>query len=147
MLLETPPQPPQAPPQAPPTVHQEIPNQDHQNHLRRIATGHRMVCIAVLLYLGVIASRIGLMIMAEDAPLLVLAFVVLALGTLLYGAISVYTLASAIRSPIIAVIYVVGMLIPLVGLLLLLSLSSTATKTLQANGIKVGLMGANPSAI
>ena len=52
-----------------------------------------------------------------------------------------------ISSNIVAIIYVLGLLVPLLGLLLLLSVSGKATKELRSAGIKVGLLGANPNAI
>ena len=55
----------------------------------------------------------------------------------------VYCLAKAARSP--AILYVILVFIPLLGLIALLHLSGIATKILRDNGIKVGLMGANKS--
>ncbi len=53
----------------------------------------------------------------------------------------IYKLAVAVRSSV-AWVYIILAFIPLVGLLGLLHINGKATKTLQANGIKVGLMGA-----
>jgi len=53
----------------------------------------------------------------------------------------IYKLAGAVRSSA-AWVYIILAFIPLVGLIALLHINGRATKTLQANGIKVGLMGA-----
>jgi hypothetical protein len=56
----------------------------------------------------------------------------------------IFKLALALRSQD-AWGYIILVFIPLIGLLALLHLSRKATKTLQANGVKVGLMGARAS--
>ena len=53
----------------------------------------------------------------------------------------IYKLASAVRSSA-AWLYILLAFIPLIGLFALLHINGKATKTLQANGVKVGLMGA-----
>jgi len=53
----------------------------------------------------------------------------------------IYKLAGAVRSST-AWIYIILAFIPLIGLLALLHINGKATKILQANGIKVSLMGA-----
>lgn len=68
-------------------------------------------------------------------------------ATIVTGLIQIYfifKLAWALRSSA-AWVYVILAFIPLVGLIALLHLNARATKLLQANGIKVGLMGANSS--
>ena len=70
-------------------------------------------------------------------------------ATLVTGLIQVYfiyKLAQAVRSSK-AWIYIILVFIPLVGLFALLNINGKATKIMQANGIKVGLMGANSSDI
>ncbi|MGL5095286.1 MAG: hypothetical protein ACRDD1_06840 [Planctomycetia bacterium] len=65
-------------------------------------------------------------------------------ATIVTGIIQVffiYKLAIAVRSKA-AWVYIVLAFIPLVGLLALLSINGKATKILQSNGLKVGLMGA-----
>jgi hypothetical protein len=45
------------------------------------------------------------------------------------------------------VLLIIGLVVPFVGLLILLSLHDRAMKTLKAAGIKVGFMGADPKSI
>lgn len=71
---------------------------------------------------------------------------VLRLGMLVLMMIGVYQLASALGSGTgTCVLYVIGMLIPLVSLIILLTVNQKATNLLKRNGIKVGLMGAKVS--
>jgi len=68
-------------------------------------------------------------------------------ATIVTGIIQIYfifKLAQAIRSSG-AWIYIILAFIPLIGLIALLHINGKATKTLQANGVKVGLMGAKSS--
>lgn len=53
----------------------------------------------------------------------------------------IYKLAAAVRSSA-AWLYIILAFIPLIGLLALVHINGKATKTLQANGVKVGLIGA-----
>jgi hypothetical protein len=53
----------------------------------------------------------------------------------------IYKLAKAVRSSV-AWLYIILAFIPLIGLLALLHINGKASRTLQANGIRVGLMGA-----
>ncbi len=68
-------------------------------------------------------------------------------ATIVTGIIQIYfifRLAEAVRSSA-AWVYIILAFIPLIGLLGLLHINAKATKALQANGIKVGLMGAKSS--
>jgi hypothetical protein len=58
----------------------------------------------------------------------------------------IYKYARALRSSM-AWVYIILAFIPLAGLLGLLHLNSKGTKALQANGIRVGLMGAGSADI
>jgi purine-cytosine permease-like protein len=65
-------------------------------------------------------------------------------ATLVTGSIQIYfvsKLASATRTRSWA--YIIGAFLPLINFLVLAALNSTATGILKANGIRVGLMGAN----
>jgi len=118
-----------------------------RERLRRIATAQRQTNLAVLCQILLIPVSFGVTAVAGNAPWVGLVFVLVALGVVIYGAIAVYRLASVFRGKVVAVIYVFGLLVPLLGLLLLVSISSKATTILQEHGIKVGLLGADPSAI
>lgn len=68
-------------------------------------------------------------------------------ATIVTGIIQIYFIfkfAKAVRSSA-AWLYIILAFIPLIGLIALLIINSKATKVLQANGIKVGLMGAKKS--
>ena len=65
-------------------------------------------------------------------------------ATIVTGTIQIYfifKLAQAIRSSV-AWLYIILAFIPLIGLIALLYINGKATRVLQANGVKVGLMGA-----
>ena len=60
--------------------------------------------------------------------------------------ITVYFLAKGLKEKR-PLVYSVGMILPLINLVVVLSLIGKATKILKANGIKVGLMGADTKEI
>ncbi len=137
---------PYRPPETNSSITEEPENQD-QDRLRKIASAQRQVNIAVLLYLGFMPLNIVFSELAAQFPLAVILLPISILIVFLFGIISVYRLAAIFRGPIVAVFYVLGFLVPLLGLLLLVSISGKATKELRNNGIKVGLLGANPNTI
>lgn len=103
--------------------------------------------MAVLFYLCFIPLNIWLASIAEKTPIAAIGQLVVAIGLLAFCIVSVFRLASILRGNAIAVIHALGMLVPLLGLLLLLLNNQKATGILQKNGIKVGLLGANPNSI
>ena len=125
----------------------EMPESQAKERLRRIAIAQRQVNVAVLLYLALLPLSFGLGTVAGGAPWGGLALGIYALVVVGLGIVSVYKLAAIFRGSVVAILYVIGLLVPLLGLLLLLSISGKATKELRAAGIKVGLLGANPSDI
>ncbi|QDS94879.1 hypothetical protein FF011L_36610 [Roseimaritima multifibrata] len=84
---------------------------------------------------------------AGDTIWAALITLVAVLAVLVYGMVSVFWLASLFRGKVVAVLYVLGLFVPLLGLVILIVISSKATTILRANGIKVGLLGANPKTI
>lgn len=125
--------------------HVDMP-QDRER-LRRIAGAQRLVNVAVLLYLGIIPINVGLRMTGVVASWIGLLVLVYLFVVLVVGVIAVFRLASMFRGTVVALLYLVGMIVPLLGLLLLVSLSGRATKELRAAGINVGLLGANPKTI
>lgn len=132
---------------SPTAVSSAVMMQPDRLRLREIAAAQRQTNLAVLFYLCLIPANLIVAVLAQEMPLASLVFGFFFLGVLLFGAIAVFRLAALFRGKAVAVLYVIGLLIPLLGLILLLTLSSRATKTLRASGIKVGFLGAKPDAI
>jgi hypothetical protein len=122
--------------------------------LLKIAKAQRGVNLAILLVLvcyGLIFAS-GVFVPVRPgaggpAALIPLVAVVGLLAVLIFQVINVYRLASALGmgAPIIWVLGV--FFLSCIGLLLLLHLSSKATKELRKAGFKVGLLGADPNQI
>jgi hypothetical protein len=124
--------------------------QSDRERLRAIAKAHGNVNMVILVYLLLVAGNIALRILGPAIPfsgVFGLLIGIAGLGVLIFGAIAVFRLAKILHGTGLAVVFAVGMIIPCVGLILLLVLSQSATKQLQAGGIRVGLLGANPSSI
>lgn len=130
-----------------PEVRSTVSASEDRERLRRIATGQRNTNLAALSYLCLLPANLLLRGAADRIPGSAVIFALLVLGVLIYGAISVYGLASEFRGKVVAVVYVLGLLVPFLGLLLLFSLSGKATKILRENGISVGFLGADPTTV
>jgi hypothetical protein len=115
--------------------------------LRQIASAQRGTNLAALFYILVLVLSPFSVGLVQALPFISLLLPIALLGIVIFGAISVYRLAAILRGRFVAVIYVFGLMVPFIGLLLLLSVNSKATRILRANGIKVGFLGADPLSI
>ena len=107
--------------------------------LRQIALYQKAICICILVY--VVAMAAQFLLPVELRPILA----VVALPACITAAVFVFLLSLRLYSVGVGVLFGLLTLIPLVGLVTLLVLSSKATGTLQMNGYKVGLLGADLS--
>ena len=118
-----------------------IPNSTN-NNIQHIAKLQRYVNYAFLAYLCVIIISIGFSsFLKSDSPVGVLFFIFF-MAVAIFGAVSVFRLAKAMSGVGVAIIAMLGMLIPVIGLIILLVINGSATKKLKQAGYKVGLLGA-----
>ncbi|MDI9238910.1 hypothetical protein QLQ15_08280 [Lysobacter sp. LF1] len=97
-----------------------------------VVGGQKQAIWAMLLYVAAGVLRIGLAPMA-----------MLALLCLLMSWMGIYRMGRGLGYPLwLRIVLIVLMLVPLVGLLVLVSLSARATSRLRKAGYSVGLMGA-----
>ncbi len=126
-------------PYSPPTSDPGSPAGINQTaDLSSLASGQRHVNYALLLYL----SAVGLSLLLPKSSTGAAIFAVGVIGIGIYILVSVFRLAKVLHGTGFAIVYLLGMLIPLVDLLLLLILNRRATKKLKEAGYKVGLLGA-----
>lgn len=98
-----------------------------------VASGQKLVIYAILLYFLAAALRTVI------GPIAALVF----LGCLIMSWTGIYRIARGLEYPIWwRIVLLVLMLVPLVGLLVLVMLSSKATGRLRKAGYSVGLLGA-----
>ncbi len=99
-----------------------------------VASGQKIIIYAILVYFVTIVGQILLGPMVG----------ILGLVMLVLGVIGIVKLTQGLGYSVLAtILYIIAMIIPLVGLLLLLHLNGKATKLLKENGYRVGLMGAS----
>jgi hypothetical protein len=109
--------------------------------LLRVAKYQKVVLVCILIYLVAVIGRLAL-------PLQLQSVVVLGvLVAVLVGAVFVFLLAIKVYGTVLGIVLGILSLIPLVGLLVLLMVNGKATSVLKQNGIRVGLLGADLSAI
>lgn len=120
---------------------------ERQSRLRKIAVAQRHVNLAVFFYFLLIIAIIVLPAVTQNAPWIGTIVAISGGCLMIYGALSVYRLAAILRGTFRAMLCVFGFLIPILGLLLLLSVNREATNILQRYRVKVRLLGANPNTI
>lgn len=99
-----------------------------------VAYGQKKVIYAILLYF---AAAFGVRLVGPLALLAILICIPLAWA-------GIYQMGRGLGYPVwLCIILLFTMLIPLVGLLVLIALSSRATNRLKEAGYKVGLLGAS----
>ena len=107
--------------------------EQRSSSLGDVASGQKLVIYAILLYFLAAALRTAV------GPIAALAF----LACLVMSWVGIYKIARGLDYPIWWwIVLLVLMLIPLVGLLVLVVLSSKATGRLRKAGYSVGLLGA-----
>lgn len=112
--------------------------------VRDVAVYQKGIMICILIYLGGVAVQVGATVAKVPLPqpmMLALGIVMLLNG--LTGVVFVFLLSMKVYHPVGGVFLAILALVPCVGLLVLLMVSSKATATLRANGYEVGFLGAN----
>ncbi len=124
-------------PYTPPTSDSKPVDQaDDPQRVLAAARGQRHVNLMILVSFAMIGvAFIDLTAMAAVVGIFRLIYIIVM-------AVVVFRVINALYSLPRAIIYALFSIVPMINLLLLLSISSTATKLLKANGFKVGLLGA-----
>lgn len=109
--------------------------------LRAIAKYQRGIIVCILLYVLAAVGQVAI-------PPNLRPFVGLMIIPVLVAAcVFVFLLSLRVYSTAVGIIMAILTLVPCLGLIALLIINSTATATLKANGISVGIAGADPSQI
>ncbi len=115
--------------------------------LRSVATYQRGIMVCILLYFIVIAMQAIIASQIEVPPIFRVLAGLAILANGVAGAVFVFLLSIKVYGPALGILLGILTLIPCLGLLALLRVNAKATNVLQQNGIKVGLLGANPATI
>lgn len=118
-----------------------------RDFLRRLARAQRKTNAAALVYLAMIPITLLLSRIANGAQWGRTVNVLLALGVVLFGGFTVFKLGELLRGKMVAAVYVILLLVPYLGLVVLLVVSSQATSKLKRHHVRVGLLGADPEEI
>ena len=112
-----------------------------RDDLRSVARFQKGILVCILIYLIAVIGQFALPV--EIRP-------IIGIGVLLAGigsAVFVFMLAMKVYGTGLGIVLGILSLVPLIGLIVLLIVNGKATGVLKQNGIKVGLLGANISAI
>lgn len=108
--------------------------------LQEIAKYHRLLLWSVLAAIVANLSRLSL----GDQPIGLLVYFAAAV----FQIFALYKLGRSLKlSVVLLVLFMVGLFVPILGLLLLLLMHDKAMKAMKAAGVKVGFMGADPNSI
>jgi len=108
--------------------------------LQEIAKYHRLLLWSILA--AVVANLSSLSL--GDQPIGLLVYFAAAA----FQIFTLYKLGTSLKLSVVwMVLFVVGLFVPLLGLLILLSMHDKAMKAMKAAGVKVGFMGADPNSI
>ncbi len=116
-------------------------NSGRREDLRSVAKFQRGIMICILAYVVAFACQFAV---PEGLRMVLLAamFIVSITAT-----VFVFLLAMKVYSTGLGVLLGILTLVPCIGLVVLLIVNAKATKILKQNGVKVGIMGADPSTI
>jgi hypothetical protein len=113
-----------------------------EQDLKKIATQQRAIMLCILTEIVIAILRFGV-----TMPLAGVVLSLLYLAVAVIGAVFIFMLAISLYNTGAGIVLGILTLIPLLGLIVLLVVNGKATKVLRAHGIRVGLLGANPSTI
>jgi hypothetical protein len=111
----------------------------NREDLRSVARYQKGILVCILVYF--VAVLCQFLIPPELQPLI-------AIGVLFLGLVAtvfVFLLAMKVYSPGVGILLGILTMVPCLGLITLLMVNGKATTILKQNGIRVGLLGANPS--
>jgi hypothetical protein len=139
--------PTQSPPGAPPplpTLGYATPMPPGPN-LKKIAANQRAINLCILAEIFIVIAQISFRTNGMLALALVFSFAYLAIA--LTGAVFLFMLSLSLYNTAAGIALGIFSLVPLLGLIILLVLNGKATNILRLHGIRVGLLGADPSKI
>jgi sugar phosphate permease len=108
--------------------------------LQKIAKYHKLLLWSILAAIAANLSRFYL----GDHPIGLLVY----FGAAAFQIFTLYKLGKSLQLSIVWIIlFILGLFVPLLGLLILLLMHDKAMKAMKAAGVKVGFMGADSSSI
>jgi hypothetical protein len=120
--------------------------------VRKVAVAQKAILTCILIQIGsILIVIVGLASAGNGGeksavlPMLVRMAVLVALISGVISALFVFAMALRVYNTALGILFGIGALMPYVGLIVLLVVNGKATKILQANGYKVGLLGAKLS--
>jgi|SRR5580658_7597184 hypothetical protein len=113
--------------------------------LKKIALQQRgiILCILSIIILYVLIFTVG----RGGPPIIMAVFGLVYLGVVITAAVFTFMLAISVYNTGMGIVMGIFSLVPCIGVLVLLAINGKATTILRAHGIKVGLLGADPSKI
>jgi len=112
--------------------------------LKRVAAQQRAINLCILAEIIIIILQVAHLGMPQ---MFALAMALVFIGVAITAAVFIFMLALSVYGTATGIVLGILSLIPYLGVLILLVVNGKATKILRQHGIKVGLLGADPSKI
>lgn len=120
----------------------------------KVAKYQKGIMLSILIYLAGIGVVVGLVavgtqaiqagkVSAELVNVVIRGVQLGILVAVIFGAVCVLLMSMKVYHPVVGVFMAVLAIIPILGLLVLVSMNGRANKILKDNGLRVGLLGAN----
>lgn len=127
----------------PPTLGYATP-QGAKLRLRQVAMQQRAINLCILAEIIIVIAEIAA---RGFVPILAMLMSLLYVGVAITGAVFLFMLAMSLYNTGAGIVLGILALVPILGLLILLVVNGKATKVLRQHGIRVGLLGADPTTI
>jgi hypothetical protein len=109
--------------------------------LRDVAFAQKGILVCILIEILLFVSQF--FVQPSARPIVGVVYVAVSLAATVF----VFLLAMKVYNVVLGIVLGIGTIIPCLGLIILLVVNGKATKILQENGISVGLLGADLSAL
>ncbi len=114
-------------------------------NLRKIAKQQRTLMYCILSEIFILLA--SMVLRGSLPPILAILLYLAYVGIAVTATVYVFMLAISLYNVALGVVLGILTLVPLVGLLILLTVNGKATRVLRAHGVRVGLLGADPSTL
>lgn len=116
-------------------------NSGRREDVRSVAVYQKGILVCILIQIVTFAAQF---VLPEDLAIAI-AWAVIFVGVSLTSTVLVFLLAMKVYNVAMGIILGIGALLPVIGLVVLLMVNGRASRILQENGHRVGLLGADLS--
>ena len=122
----------------------QYPPQGPKLNLRQVAMQQRAINLCILAEIIIVIAEIAT---RASVPMFAMLMALAYVGVAVTGAVFLFLLAISLYNMGAGIVLGILALVPILGLIILLIVNGRATAVLRQHGIRVGLLGADPTTI